>query len=248
MDWVKEFYSCQNDWFGVYLTGINQSHQDRVELINSAINQPDSKVLELGAGGGQTAVALAKQGYQVTMIELLQRSVQHAHKLNDIHQQSVKIIQGDFYQYSTSDQFDIVCYFDSFGIGSDADQVRLLQQIETWLKPKGVALIEIGAPWFWSGVANGKLTDLGACMRHYQYDSTQQRLLDYWWLKEAPEQKVYQSLRCYSLDELKQLLKGLSLRIKRCISGGKIDFEEMSFVQKVPLKESMTYYVLLQKA
>ena len=116
MDWVKEFYSCQNDWFGVYLTDINQSHQDRVDLINSAINQPHSKVLELGAGGGQTAVALAKQGYQVTMIELLQRSVQHAHKLNDIHQQSVKIIQGDFYQYSTSDQFDIVCYFDSFGI------------------------------------------------------------------------------------------------------------------------------------
>lgn len=131
MDWVKEFYSGQNDWFKVYLTNINQSHQDRVELINSAINRPDSTVLELGPRGRQTAVALANKGYHVTMIELLQGSVQHAHKLNDIYQQSVKIIQGDFYQCSFPNQFDIVCYFDSLGIGSDADQVRLLQKTET---------------------------------------------------------------------------------------------------------------------
>lgn len=247
MDWVRNFYSCQNEWFGVYLSDINQCHLDRVALVDSSFKLPRSRLLELGAGGGQTAVALAKSGYQVSMIELLEKSVRHAHKLKKRHQQSVQIFHGDFYTIKLDKQFDIICYFDSFGIGEDKDQVRLLQKIETWLAPKGKVLIEIGAPQFWSGVAHGKITDLGACIRQYEYDFEQQRLIDYWWLKSAPQQKIFQSLRCYCPEDFNRLLEGTNLKVEHYISGGKIDFEQFSFIKKVPLEEAMTYYALLKK-
>lgn len=247
MDWVKDFYSCQNDWFGVYLSDINQSHQDRVELIEKALQKPQCSVLELGAGGGQTAVALAKSGYRVTMIELLEKSAAHAQKLCASYKQCVKVYQADFYEIILNQQFDIVCYFDSFGIGDDEDQLRLLRKINQWLQPNGKAMIEVGSTWFWANVAHGKTTDLGACMRQYHYDSANKRLLDYWWLKEKPSDKKCQSLRCYTPDEITKLSKRASLKLIDCIAGGKIDFEKMQFVPNVPLKEAMTYYVVLEK-
>ena len=36
MDWVKDFYSSQNDWFNMYLSDINETHNDRVKIIDEA--------------------------------------------------------------------------------------------------------------------------------------------------------------------------------------------------------------------
>ena len=67
---------------------------------------------------------------------------------------AINIQQGDFYTIEYQQSFDLICYFDSFGIGTDADQRRLLKRIETWLKPNGSVIIEVGATWHWAGIAN----------------------------------------------------------------------------------------------
>jgi protein-L-isoaspartate O-methyltransferase len=72
MDWVKEFYSKQNEWFAIYLGKIDESHHKRAWLVQEMGRlKTRSKILELGAGGGQTAAAMANLGHDVTMIELL---------------------------------------------------------------------------------------------------------------------------------------------------------------------------------
>ena len=63
MDWVREFYSCQNEWFGVYLGEVEESHQERAQLVNEMSDKHPKVILELGAGGGQTSVALAQLGH-----------------------------------------------------------------------------------------------------------------------------------------------------------------------------------------
>jgi hypothetical protein len=42
---------------------------------------------------------------------------------------SLRAIEGDFYETEPPGKFDVVAYFDGFGIGTDEDQRRLLRRI-----------------------------------------------------------------------------------------------------------------------
>jgi len=249
MDWVETFYSKQNEWFGVYLGPVEEDHHKRAWLIQEMADLIEpSRILELGAGGGQTAAAMANLGHEVTMIELLPDSVAHAKKLAvEMKKRSMHVLQGDFYKIDFEEQFDVICYFDSFGIGEDADQRQLLQRISDWLSPQGVAIIEIGATWFWSGPANGMTMDLGGGMRSYTYDAMTCRLIDKWWLPEKPEEMYYQSLRCYTPADLQLLLENTGLQLESIKAGGRVDYEAVEFIEQAELENCMTYYVRLSK-
>lgn len=247
MDWVKAFYDAQNEWFGVYLGAVEESHRERAILMNEMTDDLPKKVLELGAGGGQTAIALAELGHEVSTIELLEESVFHAQKLSHQMQVNVTVQQGDFYTIDYQEPFDLICYFDSFGIGKDADQRRLLKRIATWLKPNACAIIEVGATWYWAGLANGRKMDLGACFRAYSFDAQNATLIDSWWRKEDPETVVRQYLRCYTPVDFELLLEGTGLKMVGIEAGGRVDYEAMEFIKKAELEEAMTYYVKLCK-
>lgn len=247
MDWVSQFYQAQNDWFGIYLSPIDEQHEDRVVVVHELLGERPRSMLELGAGGGQTAVVLAQAGHEITMIELLEDSTQYAQELAKNHQVSLKVFQGDFYTIELSQTFEAVLYFDSFGIGSDADQQRLLQRVAAWLKPNGQAIIEIGTPWYWSGVAKGRTVDLGACFRKYDFEVRTSRLIDCWWHKKTPEKVVQQSLRCYSPVDLELLLAGTNLELLQVRPNNSIAYEPTRWLKNVSLSDAMTYYALLRK-
>jgi SAM-dependent methyltransferase len=248
MDWVKEFYSKQNEWFGVYLGKVDESHHKRAWLVQDMASiRGKANVLELGAGGGQTAAAIANLGHNVTMIELLPESVSCAEKIAaEVQQGSLKVILGDFYVTDFEPIFDVICYFDSFGIGTDSDQRMLLKRVASWLKTDGVAIIEVGATWYWARSAGIEM-DLGGGMRCYGFDPVGCRLIDKWWLPENPEESYSQSLRCYTPADLEMLLEGTGLKVDEIKPGGKVDFEIMEFIEKAELNEAMTYLVRLSK-
>lgn len=247
MDWVKNFYDAQNEWFGVYLGGVEESHRERAALMNEMTSNKAKRILELGAGGGQTAIALAELGHEVSTVELLEESVLHAQKLSHQMKVDVAVQQGDFYTIDYSKPFDLICYFDSFGIGKDEDQRRLLKRIATWLKPEACVIIEVGATWHWAGIANGRTMDLGACFRAYNFDVKNSTLIDSWWRKDDPDVVVRQYLRCYTPVDFKLLLEGTGLKLVEIEAGGRVDYEEMEFIKKAELEEAMTYYVKLCK-
>jgi SAM-dependent methyltransferase len=248
MDWVKEFYSKQNEWFGIYLGKIEESHHKRAWLVQEFANLSTAvNILELGAGGGQTAAAIANLGHKVTMVELLVESADCARNFAaQVKNGSLEVIQGDFYETEFNPVFDLICYFDSFGIGSDLDQIRLLKRINSWLKPNGKVIIEIGSTWFWARAA-GKEIDLGVAIRAYDFDYIGCRLIDKWCLEENPNEVYHQSLRCYTPADFEMLLKDSGLKLVGIKPGGTIDFEIMEFVEKSELENAMTYFVLLEK-
>lgn len=249
MDWVETFYSAQNDWMGVYLTPLEERDQERVALVHELVGTAPRRILELGAGGGQTAVAFALAGHTVSMVELLAPSAQHARQLAAKHGVALEVHQADFYQLTLPRVFDLVVYWDSFGIGQDADQQRLLQRVaQEWLVEGGQALIEVGSPWYWGGVANRQQVDLGDCWRQYIFDVQESRLLDYWWRKADPATVVHQSLRCYHPADLRLLVEGTGLALQQVRPGGTIVYEpDLEWIKKVPLEEAMTYYALMDK-
>src|SRR5699024_10862508 len=123
--------------------------EDAAALLEQA-GQPFGMALELGAGNGFMANELAERGMKVTTIELVEElhafAQQHAHP-------AVTPLCGDFYTIELPETFDAVLYLDGFGVGDDADQLRLLGRIRDWMEDDGFGLIDIYQPNYWRKLA-----------------------------------------------------------------------------------------------
>lgn len=239
MDWVYKFYLNQNKWTGLYRGGVEDNHRENAELVRKFAREKQREVLELGAGGGQNAAALAELGYSVTAVELIPELAEIARKFTRCSPSGkIEVIQGDFYEVDFKRKFDIIVYWDGFGIGSDDDQGRLLKKIDNWLKDDGFVLIEVYNPIYWKKVV-GKTMKFGNVIRRYDYDFLKNRMLDQWWIEDCPEESVSQSLRCYTPDDLKILLSQTGLKLKS------VQYPDRSGQNNQPDKEMMQYLVKL---
>ena len=62
-----------------------------MKFIHEAINSPSAKILDIGAGTGRYSVALSREGYDVTAVEL----VKHNLEILRAKHENVKTWQGD---------------------------------------------------------------------------------------------------------------------------------------------------------
>ena len=185
MEWVREFYDKQNAWSGVYEEEISETNRQNAALIEELAGRGSKRVLELGAGGGQGAAATADLGHKVVAVELVP-------SLADQRPSGqMTVINEDFYAVALDGSFDVVTYWDGFGVGSNEDQRRLFQRIAGWLKPTGIALLDIGTPWYAASVDGGGWT-VGEAERKYSFDAEGCRWEDTWWPIGHPEQAVKQ--------------------------------------------------------
>ena len=149
MDWVEAFYTRKSERHGP--SGILPHHEERAATINRLCGAEPKRVLELGAGAGGSAAATADLGHTVVAIELSPLRAAYAQDLaNEPRAGSLTVIHGDFYTTEFDHPFNVVTYWNGFGVGTDADQRRLLTRIRTWLAPGGVALVDVFSPWRWA--------------------------------------------------------------------------------------------------
>ncbi|MBI4403934.1 MAG: class I SAM-dependent methyltransferase [Deltaproteobacteria bacterium] len=237
----SKFYSKQNEWAGTYLGEVNESHRQTLRKLERLAGAGPHVILELGAGGGQNAFVMAKAGHRVCAVELDPISASNAQRLaQQCPPKSLTVFQGDFYSVVISEKFNVVCYWDGFGIGADEEQRRLLCRISKWLKPNGVALVDIYTPWFWLRAA-GNRQSFGNVVREYGFDAAGSRMLDRWWLRGREKHAVEQSLRCYSPADLKLLLENSGLRVQSIEPGGAVDFVTGNYSEPVSLERAMMY-------
>jgi len=244
--WVREFYAKQAEWAGVYLGDVEERHRRKARWVWSVIGPPPKLVLELGAGGGQDAVALAEEGYSVVAVEQEPILVEHMRGLLKGHPTArVQIVQADFYKVHLPEgKFGAVCYWDGFGVGSDKDQRALLRRIRRWLAPDGAALVDVFTPWH-AAKSDGYTFKVGKATRRYSFNSEQCRWIDRWQL-DATGETVVQSLRCYSPADLKLLTEGTGLYLSGIKPGGMMDYETGRFYENVPLEKAMWYVAILR--
>lgn len=108
---VREWWEATADAFqseidldvGVNWTGFDAGGLDLLGDVSG------DAVLELGCGGGQCAVAVAKQGASVTGIDLSIAQLAHARSLADEHDVDIHLLQGDVTDLSalSADSFDV---------------------------------------------------------------------------------------------------------------------------------------------
>lgn len=248
MRWVVEFYERQQELGRVYGGAVLEYHREQARAVTKRLGNGPKRVLELGAGGGQNALALAELGHDVTAVEIVLGAAEHAAGLaRQAIQGALKVIHGDFYDVSLEGPFDAALYWDGFGVGTDADQRRLLRRVASWLSPAGVMLLDVYTPWYWAAIA-GTRQDEETYSRAYGFDPLGCRMLDTWWSPDAHEARVTQSLRCYSPADLKLLLENTGLRLREVEPGGAYDQAARVYRPKVPLGEAMTYLAILERS
>jgi cyclopropane fatty-acyl-phospholipid synthase-like methyltransferase len=246
MDWVEPFYVRQHTWLAdYYQAAVNDRHRTIAAKIPRLASGPPGRVLELGAGGGQVAAATADRGFNVTAVELVEQAVAQARTLVPQERAGqMTIVPGDFYTVEVAGAFDAVTYWDGFGIGSDADQRRLLRRVTGWLHAAGRALIEIYTPWFAAGLA-GREQRFEQAVRRYSFDAEGCRMIDSWWPVDDEAAIVSQSLRCYSPADLRLLLEGTGLRLTHLEAGGGVDPDTGAWADTVPLDRAISYVAVL---
>jgi len=229
-EWVKDFYSQAGIWWGEDPQE-GGTHAERVNLIEKLCGPGVKRILDLGAGPGRTAAALADCGHNVVAVELNATDAHYARELLKTPRKGeVTFLEADFYRVDLQGQFDVVTCWQAFGIGSDADQRRLLRRIaEEWLAPQGSVLMDVyhpvgpvrdhGKEWRLDPLEGvpGSVEMIERC----HYDPVQGRWIDEWQPVAHPETTLAQTLRCYTPADLLLLLEGSGLVVRWIEMDGK---------------------------
>ena len=246
MNWIEEFYSKQGEWSGAYSGPPTAEHRQKASWVHRYAAGASLRVLELGCGGGQVVAALADLGHRVVGVDLCRTAIAHARILiEDRTDDRATIVEADFYDVALDGPFDVVTYFDGFGVGDDVDQRRLLRRISEWLAPNGRALIEVYTPWYWAPL-DGRSMSWNDAERRYTFDAEACRVIDTWWPTGRPNEAVTQTLRCYSPADLRLLLEPTGLELAEVESGGAYNLDTQVFTPTVPLHEAYQYLAVLR--
>jgi SAM-dependent methyltransferase len=257
-DWIKDFYDCAVTWWGAdpQAEGV---HAARAKTIERLCGAGTKTILELGAGPGATAATLADLGHRVVAIELSSRRAQLARELAQISRAgSLTILEADFYTVALNARFDVICVWETFGLGSDADQRRLLTRIaREWLAPGGSALVEVYNPIRPARDAgtSERLSPLKGVpgsvemFERCHFDPVHCRWIDEWEPTAAPEHALAQALRCYTPADLLLLLEGTGLTLQHLeVDGEAIDARSDKITTGGSLLQTWCYLVQLVAA
>ena len=234
LEWVKDFYDQAGVWWGAE-SEVPAEDLARAETIARLCGPGPKRVLELGAGSGNTAAAMADCGHAVTALELSPvRAAQARRLLAASRPGSLEILEADFYTVQLAGPFDVVCYWDGFGIGSDADHRRLFRRVAgEWLAPRGSFLLDVANP-AWAVQHAGleeRLKPLVGVpgsvemIRRSHFDPLRCRWIDEWQPAAHPEHTLAQTVRCYTPADFCLLLEGTGLALQRVeVAGQPLDF------------------------
>jgi SAM-dependent methyltransferase len=254
LDWVKDFYVQSDIWWGA--DAGEKYYPDRLLAIQRLCGPGMKQILELGAGSGAVAARMAQMGHTVVAVELTE-AIQVAQALDQTGWPgSLTALEADFYTVELEGVFDLICYWDGFGVGSDADQRRLLHRIgREWLAPNGSVLIDIFCPFRFARHADTEeiLPPLEGVpgsveMRHRcHFDPLYCRWIDEWQPTATPVLALAQIIRCYSPPDFVLLLEGSGLELERIeVDGDVLEFTTNRITPSGPLLETYSYLVKLR--
>lgn len=103
----------------------------------------DAKILEIGAGTGRYSIALAKAGYDITAVELVEHNLEVL-KENSVGMPNIQAYQGDALDLSlfADDTFDVTLLFGPlYHLYEKEDVQKSIDEAIRVTKPDGVILV-----------------------------------------------------------------------------------------------------------
>lgn len=258
-DWVRDFYAQATIWWGADPQDDPAVHASRAAVVERLCGSSRHRVLELGSGSGRTAAALVARGHDVVAVEMDAAGAAHARGLVKAGPPgSLTVIEADYYAVQLGGRFDVVCWWEGFGLGSDEDQRRMLRRIaDEWLESQGSVLLEVYNPTRPARRAGeevrlaplpgvpGSVDMIERC----HFDPIHCRWIDEWQPTQEPEKALAQALRCYTPADLKLLLEGTGLALRHLeFSGEEVGLPDERVAVSQPLLDAWGYLAQLVRA
>ncbi len=119
--------------------------EDKLKLLGTLKGK---KVLEVGCGGAQCGIAMAKKGAKVTGIDISEEQLKFAKKLAEKNKVKIKFIQRDFRKFPEvkSNSQDIV--FSAFALQYADNILGTFKEIHRVLKKDGIFVLSLDHPFF----------------------------------------------------------------------------------------------------
>jgi SAM-dependent methyltransferase len=205
------FYDMTARWWGD--PGIRDSDRALAARLDRAAGGTPVEVLELGAGFGGAAAATAQLGHRVVAIEASgTRAAMARRRTLGGARGRLTVVEADFCEAAVPGPFDVVAYWNGFGVGTGEDQRKLLGRIRGWLRASGLALMHAYDPKWWREHAGARRRRDGM-VQEIGYEPEHRCLVDRWWPDGHPGEAVRERIRCYAEAELRTLLDEAGLAL-----------------------------------
>ena len=217
-DWWKEYFS--KDIFQVWKVVEGIKWNVKTDFIEEVFGLPKgSKILDLACGYGRFSIELASKGYEVLGLDYSTELLEVARSEAERRNIKVEFVQGDMRSMQYHNMFHgVLCWSNSFGYFSDEENDKVLQLIARSLKRNGKLLLDLhnkdavirnhlGKKWF-------KKEDFYV-LTDWSFDAGLSRsnikeiIID---VKAGSVRETFLSMREYTLQEMKRMLKNTGLR------------------------------------
>ena len=192
--------------------------------------KPGMRVLDLGCGGGDQAKIFARKGYAVVGIDIAPAVIDFARVQFRDENLTGTFIAGDMRAIDYNSEFDVCLILSgTFGFFGDAGDQALLQSIERALRPSGKLFLMCVPPnqagkraRTWTEVDDGWL--LTETWFDYESGTYRSRTIiirmDGTLIRPKPEPGYHadESIRCYSMPEIRAMLTRAGLNYRASYS------------------------------
>jgi 2-polyprenyl-3-methyl-5-hydroxy-6-metoxy-1,4-benzoquinol methylase len=124
-----------------------QRAQEEVEFIRRYSGVPSgSSVLDFGCGDGRHAREFARQGFHVTAVDYVQKSIDAAHEVSGQKSSAnIRFHQGDCRNTEISGQFELgICLYDVIGsYADDHSNAEILKNLALHIKDGGYVFLSV---------------------------------------------------------------------------------------------------------
>jgi SAM-dependent methyltransferase len=139
-DWYQDAFALSTD---VVHYGPDMPTERELRLCGDVAGK---RIVELGCGAAQNAIALARQGAKVIAVDASKQQIAHARRLAEANEAKVELHHGDMADLSfvTSASVDLVISVHAFGYVDDLN--RVFRQVHRILKPECPLVFSVPHP------------------------------------------------------------------------------------------------------
>lgn len=235
MTWYKDWFG--EDYLKVYPHRDEKEARRQVKFVDEIIPLKYSwQLLDLGCGTGRHALELTRLGYRVTCLDLSSVLLKLAKQKSDEKDARIRFVRADMRFIPFADAFDaVLSFFTTFGyFKTDEENQKTLLSIRTALRKGGYFFLDyLNKAYVIKNLVplDSRETADFDILQERHYNRAEERIEKTITLKENGEERQYfESVRLYTLEEMKSMLHKAGLRLENVFG----DFDGDVFYSESP--------------
>lgn len=216
-EWFEDWFSTE-EYLYVYR---HRNNDDAVDLFNLILKnieiEPGAKVLDLACGAGRHSILFAKNGYDVTSVDLSENLLNVARKSAEELMLNINIIKSDLRLLNLADRFQLIInLFTSFGyFEQDFENEKIIKIVEQQLNENAYFVLDFFnvvhlkknlIPISYDKVEEAIIRQ----ERTFDQDRIVKKITV---IKKNSERIYFESVRAYSKSELSRMILKNGLKI-----------------------------------